>query len=107
MDNRSVSRVLLERSTESEQRRIKLVSISFAFVIILPSFVQPLDHGIIYSFKARYCKWYLRLLVIKMAIQSCEFQRLEKLKPDLCARFVCLDEIWDTFSATVIYSNWR
>ena len=67
VDNCSAHRVLLEPSTESELHGIKLVSILHVFVIYLPptcmSYVQPLDQGIIYSFKARYREWYLRWLL--------------------------------------------
>ena len=111
VDKCSAHRVTIEPSTEQEMHGIKLVAIPHVFVIDLPpnctSFVQPLDQGIIYSFKARYRVWYLRWLLGKTNMTPSLLPRLTKLKPDLKEGILCLSELWASFPAPIIQSCWR
>ena len=69
--------------------------------------MQPLDQGIIYSFKARYKKWYLRWLLTQTQVDASAIDRLPKLKPDLREAIVTLHDIWDALPSQVIQSCWR
>ena len=87
-----------------------MVSIPHIWVIYLPpnctSFVQPLDQGIIYSFKCRYRVWYLKWLLGKTQMDPSLLSRLPKLKPDLREGILCLHELWASFPEAIIQNCW-